>query len=488
MHEYDDFSFLQDYSIDLTVKINKSYYFAAQLITNSIEAKLKIFGEFKDNDQINSCKEIFNEKLSSIECSNGQYIFVLLNLSLVSYKVRSLHSHDGRFVFESEFNFHTLLIATNGANYHFKYFQSISIYSSTITQWLGVTKKQFEISKILAGSKRLVEDQSLLNEFVVELGQGTQLSMKYASRWKNILEKHQVTKFFTPYLHLRLGGSVSLEQAAHIIEQILALFFVIIGTKISIDNIYLTVKCGSKQLPFYFHDTSIFTKENIVAKPLLPYESHSPFDFNEKAFPIEIFKLFFELEDRKRILFSKFRYLKQLPDSEEKFLGLFRIAEIMTFRKYLYFQEALLEEKLEQFEKSLMTLSSKKTTTSKFIKRIRSLNQQKYNAAANITAFCKALPDSVKSELDEFIVEIESIAKLRNNITHGNHENYNQETLIKYSLFLEFLSIYSLWGSINLTTWKNSEFLIKKNLFRNIRKPIITGKETGKKIVETKKE
>lgn len=196
---------------------------------------------------------------------------------------------------------------------------------------------------------------------------------------------------------------------------------------------------------FYKQSFELKTKHRYV---FFPNMTNLRFPFLNYEFDFNIFSNYFNLSNHRRNLFYEFIKYKRFSNSEEKFLGFYRILEFLTVNKKKYF-ESIEDSFIERIKKILYKTNNKKVVNS-YMQRCLKINDNKYNTHKCFSDFFNSLDDKVKEEIYFNIPELEKISKLRNDITHFNPYEITEEELLKYICVLEFLLINRLLRELNI--------------------------------------
>ena len=110
-----------------------------------------------------------------------------------------------------------------------------------------------------------------------------------------------------------------------------------------------------------------------------------------------------------------------------------------------------MSEKLECLIEGLCESGVNKRTVKKFVKRIEGLNKRKQNTSALIIRYIESMENEDDNiSLSYWIKEIENVAKLRNDLSHGNYVSIPFRKLEEYVMLVKFLSLTLLWNLIGL--------------------------------------
>lgn len=463
----------EERQFEIDIRLANSKYYLATVEINKRNAFLEIFGEVSGQESIVLYEHFKGDNIKYLEGKNLSYKFHFYDSSIFYFKQRSIHGASHRSAFHIKLNvkyFH-LSIAHPSSSYKTNQYSTLKIYSPTITNWLGITKKQLEIFKYSQKEKLPSENLSLLCEFEVEIENLFNLNILYNSKWKREHNSKKTISEFPPSLNINFKSPYpDFTSIKKVIKQIKSLFYVLIGQPILIEKAFLCFPSHRRQVPLYLSESSTYGKESENKGMLLKYNSgHLLEKEYEPVFPVESFRNFFLLNENKKDLFSKFSTYDQIQNTEEKFLGLFRVVENFVYVESLYVEEELLRNSLETLKNELIDNGVKSKTAKGLLGRFLNVNKQRINAESAIDKFLKSLDEDIYNDISHLKSDITKIVKLRNDITHCNQYTLEENEIEKYIIILNYLCTLLLWREIGLSHHCSFRNLHKYQRYRIIK-------------------
>jgi hypothetical protein len=463
---------VQTFNVD--VKLDNSKYYSATLHISEDEATLEVFGEEIGNERIISHEHFAGGTIEHLECIDSRYIFNLFDLNVFLFTERSIYGADCRSAFHIKFTikYFYLSLAHPSSHYRTEIFSSLKIYSPTITKWLGITAKQLKFYKNKSDSRLPSKDPDLLCEFDIEVENNFNINIQYNARWRRDYYNHNTISEFPPSLNVNFRSSYpNFNRIKQIVSEIISLFYVLTGQPVMIEKAFLTFPSFSGDAPFYLSGSEINGK-NIESRDILfPYNTDHLFEKNlEEIFPTDSFRIFFSLDDAKKDTFRKFSIYDKIANKEEKFLGLFRIVEKLSYIESSYVDNSILDTLLEKLQIDLLQSGVKNKHAKKLTERFKQVNSQKINAESAILRFTRSLDSNMYNDIKILEQDIRSIVKIRNDITHCRPYSFKENEIEKFILILNYLSTIFLWHEIGLSKHSSFRELIKYLRYRGIRK------------------
>lgn len=408
------------YNLDVNV-IYKNDKYSGTL--NISKKKIQLSFSFEENS-IFTCNDFY--KYLSCEFQLN-YKINLYNLSLEksSWKTISRQGeniHFNEYLFDVEYLFFDKVGMGIDS---LQSFYSIRIISDDISEWLGNTNKQFNLL-----TKQKNENAT---EFICKIDDDMHIILSYSKSFYRKELSEGTT--LTPELVILFSSEKNIEYIHKKINQLKDLFNFIIGRNIKFDKILL-----NNDESFFYKD--IYEEKKSYSYVFFPNTKNIRFPYLNYEFDFNIFIDYFNLTNHKRNLFREFIKYRTFSNSEESFLGYYRILEYLTIKKKKYFETV--DNNFINRIKNILKKNNQKKTVDSFISRCVKLNNTKYNTQKCFSDFFKSIDIEIKEKLNFDILILEDISKLRNDITHLNEYNTDAKTLTKYNAILEFLLILFL--------------------------------------------
>jgi len=474
LNDIDEILIHEEQRFDLDIRLENSKYYSASININQQNATLEIFGEVEDDEKIISYKHFMGENIYYLEGINSKYKFHFYDLNVFYFVQRSIHSNTKRNAFHIKLiiKYFHLSIAHQSSHYKSNIYSSLTIYSPTITKWLGITEKQLEIFNNSSKSRLPSKDFDLLCEFSMELENSFNLNILYNAVWKRNYNSHKTISEFPPYLNVNFRSIFpDFTQIKQIISEIISLFYALTGKPVLIEKAFLCFPGHTKKVPFYLSGSNLHGKDVKNKDMLLCYSSDHLFNKEkEPAFPIETFHNYFCLENWKKDVFRKFYIYDTIHNKEERFIGLFRIVEKLSYIQSVYVEKEVLRNGLETMRGELINKGVKAKTANKLIERFFQVNNQKINAESAIFQFLRSLEKETYNDIKHLEKEIQKIITLRNAITHCKPYTLVENEIERYILVLNYICILLLWREIGLSKHKAFKTLHYLYGYRNLEK------------------
>lgn len=439
----------EEYSFNVRVN-DKNNKFAGKLTLTPMKCNLRVMSERRPSkDFIDSIY---------IECFSLRNKIILYNLKTAGLAWTLLERTVDSSIVYYEINFEVgyAVFSQNLSISNSMLVYGFEIAAPILYQWIGVTTNQ---------NKLLYEENSNLNEFVLDLNGERVLVCAYnKSMHFNSLRISKGTEV-VPVLYMGIKEGIEINNILKDFLQFYDYLTLFMGGDFLLKSITLNLHLESYQKISLYFPTD-FQKINTLGV-VLPLGHNLMSDSQDlKELNLECFENFYKLSNEKKELYSKFLRYKRLNSNEEKFLGYFRLLEKLTYHEELYLDDELLNALLNNSKLYLeKKLNTNKRTISSFIKRISKLNKSKYNAESCIRKFHESLTEDIKGNLDFDIKLLSNITKLRNDITHANPYDNDDNTLHKYSKFIHLLLCLALFTEVGVSFEVSGKIInrIKRN-------------------------
>jgi hypothetical protein len=175
---------------------------------------------------------------------------------------------------------------------------------------------------------------------------------------------------------------------------------------------------------------------------------------------------FQNIEDIGRLTRDYIRF-RDFAISEERFIGMFRILERLTFKVSTYFEPKILNDEIVEFCKSSKIPGTKRHIVD-FTKRVKKLNEQKGNAESSIGEFLKIFTPDMRRIAQINNIDISEIVRLRNDIAHGKLINSSEEDFNRLSYLCQSLACGSLMHKLGFSLKTICTSIFKINNYRRI--------------------
>jgi len=148
-----------------------------------------------------------------------------------------------------------------------------------------------------------------------------------------------------------------------------------------------------------------------------------------------------------------------MTNTEDRFLGYFRVIESLTRKQKEYLDPEKLNDLLIRSKPFLHKKFKDKKNVNSFIKGITRYNKSKYNTAKCIQDFYNEIPSATTKYWKYQKHDIQKICQLRNDITHANDYQITNQELYLITCFIELLLIFALALQLGIKPENCAEFV-----------------------------
>lgn len=400
---------------------------------------------------------------SVINCMAINHSFTLSQLTpKFNSSIFNLYDTEGNSQGFYEFEFDIGFLISSHCNYICSDgFNGFTIEAPIFQKWIGYTKLQHDLLGRYYENKLEFPN---FNEFELKINSHGSINLFYDIETYSSLDTFDHGIKFPPKLKVNFNSPKNIIELQDEISKFYTLMSYLMGSDFKINTIQVHTEDSDIIQSSAFFQTNFHTEE--IQFPLLPLArnlSYSPYASEE--LPLNLFENYYNLSKEDQSLFEKYLRYKRMQSNEEKFLGYFRLLEKITKKSKLYVDE---KELISLLKKSRSYLRHRFSRTNDEIKRfnskIESANKQKYNTAKCIADFFEELPSTITDQLDFKKEDIESITKLRNDITHANFYIHDEVKLYKYTKFINtllFVAFSQIKLKINSEVYISALFNIK---------------------------
>jgi len=436
----------ENYSFDV-IAHTEDDHFVAHLSLSPNKITLRVMGELYEG---RGKPPSWNNQ--AITCSDGNAGFVLFGLKAMKSRQSVIPPRSKkRGFFEISYEADYLIYSNNRIDEGTE-FSALTVRSDTINDWLGNTTKQEEILTEYHSDPTLKNIS--VDEFEHKIENLGRIGMAYHPQVEFNSPQYKSGLSFPPYLYIVFDESKSKYETVGVYNQLHNLFVFLTGDEINLSKIELSYRQSMSNIhnsiAWLYYPTEKFPKRYNNASVLFPRNTSLRHQFIESPeLPHDVFNLYFNSQIDERTHTSwyieHYNIYRRRAAIEERFLGYYRLLEKLCALKSSYADPETLElllKKARAFLKKRLSLNSKNVDG--LIGKIKIANQQKYNSEKQILEFYRSLPQEcidgwrVKQE------DIETVVNLRNDITHANEHDTDNETLEEYTKFVEVLLIFAL--------------------------------------------
>lgn len=291
-----------------------------------------------------------NSRTDQITCTWTNETFILQDLSQIRLNSKRAYSEGLGSLWISEIEFEIGFVCFWPFNVEEKSVQEFRIHSRRIGDWIGTTKKQQDIVDIYECNSMPIDSISdntdTLLEFSEEIPEIGTLRASYHWTAYQIYPEHKTGLSFPPSINLLFYESQIVVGAYSTYQKVYNLLAFILGGDFIVDKVDIVGDSCSKTGSLYYSTEKIWsgTQGRNILWPLGKSVFHT--ERNKlPPFPTSCFAQYFSLSEEKTKIWEKYLRYRRMSNSEERFLGYFRLLERLCKRDGgIYIQEALLHQ------------------------------------------------------------------------------------------------------------------------------------------------
>ncbi|PMU10425.1 hypothetical protein C1Y11_11095 [Pseudomonas sp. FW305-20] len=174
-------------------------------------------------------------------------------------------------------------------------------------------------------------------------------------------------------------------------------------------------------------------------------------DWGIAPFPMSSFALYFSPDSDLPDLLEKYVKYRSMGNVEDRLLGYFRLLEKHCYNRKCYLSEDLFvrfSRLAKGWVKGNSSLSAKQIKS--FEGGLKRFNGQKYNTEKCLSDFLSSLPEPIKKGLGVTKDLLTEICTLRNNITHANKYNIEEDKLHLFVAHVHHLLIFAILEKLGI--------------------------------------
>ncbi len=435
----------EKYQFQVTIE-NNGTHFVGDLSLSPTECIITVRGDIsKDRNHTFDV-----EKIDALRCSSFDATFLLLDLKGLGASFSSISRHPTpinhfEITYRISYVIHSRTNISKSTTY-----RGIEIESRDFAQWVGYTKTQDVIIEkynngTLFGFASTPDAE--VEQPVNNLGI---LQIAYRPSTHYSVDTFSMGLNFPPVLYLECERETTAQHAILNINELATLFSFLLGRELDINRISLIGAHGRiPAVTLYFPHTP--SKIGITSYPWFPLGRNLKFDqLGLPEFPQESFSTYFELPNPDRTYFKKYLKYREIQNPEERFLGFFRLLEKLCFQKETYLPEEKFANLIKRSTPFLINHFDDKKNVERLMERMTYLNESKLNTSSCISRFIKRIPRNLRSKWIYDSSSIESICKLRNDLTHANEIEPEAIEIERKAKFIEALLVIQLLLKIGI--------------------------------------
>lgn len=414
----------------------------------------KIVFRFGGDTSSNRSYDYTGIKIDTIECKSFNRNFILFGLHEISLRSQHLPGNpEPMGSFEVSYEVGHVIICPLSLDR--ESINSVQIHSSTFSNWLGYTTTQQNILDSHGYAIRNSDAGETVSicEFACSIKGVGELYQRYNVKEFFSLAAYSAGLTFPPSLNIASNESMRVADIFDLYNKVYNLFSVFHGDELLVECVEL---CFQDKLPrcsgFLYYPTIKDGVRFSRTFSLFPLGKNLKFDTQGLPQLSEVsFENYFNLPSKNQEYWGKYVKYRRMKNIEERFLGYFRLLEALTYTTRSYLDGEKLKSICKTLKPVLIKHFEDKIAVNKFMARLPRLNNSKYNTEACMREFYGAIPEQAKKMLKLNDSHIESICRLRNDISHANDYYVSEDDLRDKCYFVESLLIFAMFLDIGIS-------------------------------------
>ncbi|MDY7063873.1 hypothetical protein PsexTeo8_02720 [Pseudomonas extremaustralis] len=404
-------------------------------------------------------------ELEYLECSGIRWSFILFDLHCIRSGTYFVGEDSfGVAHFEAEYTA-GYAIASRAEIKRLE-FSSIHIYSSSLAKWVGYTEKQQEIIDNQIGGSRvgLVSgfDDFDTTEFLINYAGEGQIGVNYNINGSASPFNFEVGVRFPPSFCLFSKNNIRPEDSMHLYQKTYSLLSMLYGSELSVERIELWGDSSINREANLYYPRSELSSNALTSYCWYPLSQNLRFnDLGIPPFPFAAISKYFSSDYELPGTWLKYIKYRRRANIEERFLGYFRLLELLTKNSKSYLDPCILRSILPKAERVMSKIFGSKKEVKGFLKGIERYNNSKYNTEKCILDFYKRLPIELTGRWSLDQKGITAICKLRNDISHANDYFESEFNLLIKCAFVESLLLIFLLETLGVPISISSKMIVR---------------------------
>lgn len=437
----------ESYNFNVVVTDNKGERFAGKLALSQRECTLIVVGEVTKDRQ----SDFSLDGAKMLVCSSGNATFILMNLKAREHFFGVLQRHPTPVnAFEMSYTIEYVIYSRSPISSSIQ-FLGLEIQSSSIANWVGETATQRRILSMFNSGTLFNNPDPVPTEFEHDIPDVGVIAIGYA-----VSTHFSVTDFstgfqFPPRMVFAFNESKGIEDVIRLLHMLLDVLSFLMGQKVSVQAIELSTPLGRERFKPTLYFSGAETEESEGRYAMFPL-GHNKVrdDFGIPALPLDSLNAYFKANGQLPTYFKKYIRYRELENSEERFLGYFRLLEKVTFAQACYVDSERLANLLDRTEQFLIRYFNDRKNVKGLSKRILRANSSKLNTASCIRKFMELMPSELSDRWIFDSDDIDAICKHRNDLTHANEFEPNDQDIEAYAKFIEVLLVIALFNAMGI--------------------------------------
>ncbi|WP_455926923.1 ApeA N-terminal domain 1-containing protein [Pseudomonas capeferrum] len=436
----------KSYDIDVTVTVEGGVYFG-RLKLSPENITLRISGDLIQGRTFGSVEL----KLDFVECAGFSKNYLLYNLHCVYSQVAALEFNPD-YIRHIEIEYvasYALIFKGDVEIFGFK------LFSPVLQHWIGYTEKQDEIVRDQVVGKRVgihaplnAIDSSEFNITVDGLGD---VGVAYNIRASTSVFQFNVGVNFPPYFQIATDERVASKDVMELYQKAYSFLSILHGSDFPVERIQLISGGPIHSEGLLYYSQPELKRHQFRTYSFFPLGNKPRLDTSGlPKFPLDSMSVYFSPNYAFSEKWSKYLKYRRMLNVEERFLGYFRLLESLTFITKGYLDPELLDKQIKRIKPIMVRVFGSKKNVVSFLSGIPRFNNSKYNTAKCILEFYKKIPVDLRKYLRLTDKDIESVCKLRNDISHANEYFEAVDDMHDKCDFIEGLLMIALLQTIDI--------------------------------------
>lgn len=376
-------------------------------------------------------------------CDDHRNVFLLKGLYCTGAKSSVIDRMPFVGLKEIEFTVDSVIFCPSGAPVNGEFY-SIDLMSTTVNDWVGYTTTQ---QSIFEANYKHEDVQSLLVEFCAAANEYDEIGVRYNAKFHQCHLKHEQSFSFSPSLFYLFGTREGASDPVSAYFRIYNLLAFLTGVEPAIQKIVLNYeRYGHDYEGFLYCINNSLKPKRSDLFAMYPLGINTRFDdWGIAPFPMSSFALYFGAESELPDFLEKYVKYRNMGNIEDSLLGYFRLLEKHCYNRKYYLPDDLFarfSRVAKGWVKGNSSLNAKQIKS--FEGGLKRFNGQKYNTEKCLTDFVSSLPQQAQEGLGVTKALLSEICNLRNNITHANKYNIENDRLHVLTAHIHHLLIFAI--------------------------------------------
>lgn len=448
----------EEYETRVTVKGSRGS-FSAELKLCPDGISLRISG---DETQLRSWGQI-EWSLNQLVCESTYRTFILFDLHCTKAGSHILEDGINRVIHTSLHYIAEYALITQ-SNIRELNFRSMQIHSPSLSKWIGYTETQQKIVENQtigprAGIMSGIGDLDLL-EFLVDCENSGSVGIHYELKPTTSPLEFEVGVRFPPVFCFFADDDIAPLEVMPLFIRSYSFLSLLYGDELSIEKIELCDDDPYSRASYLYIPKSKSPRTSSLTYIWFPLSHELRFnDRDISSFPLESIGKYFSSDYAHHDKWWKYIKYRRMENIEERFLGYFRLLESLTKKSKPYLDPDKLKTQIARAENILTKLFGNRKEVRGFLRGITRYNMSKYNTEKCMLDFYKKLPVSRTANWSLGDKDLNSICKLRNDISHANEYYISSEDLLANTTFIESMLLIALLETVDVTIEDSSKMI-----------------------------